>query len=394
MPPNVLPGLWSGWLEQDLADTRGAHLHRSRLIVRAIDATHVEIAGRRFVNFSSNNYLGLTHDPHVIAAAAQCIARDGMGSGAAPLISGYTPVHASLEKKLAQWKGVESAVLLPSGYQANLAAVQAIAAVARDRGGVRFLLDKLCHASLIDAVRAAGSSFRIFPHHHLGKLRRLLLEADAGQVQVVVTESIFSMDGDAADMAGLAELRRELAFVWLLDEAHATGVYGPQGNGMAAEAGVSGLVDIQIVTLSKALGSIGGAICASTAFCDAVVNHGRAFIFSTSLPAAAAAAAEAAIEVIIREPQRRQHLRDMATHVRKELGMNGDSPIVPIILRSEAAALDGAAALREQGMLAVAVRPPTVPRGSSRLRVTLSSEHREEEISALIAALKKLLQAK
>jgi len=392
MPRHVLPGLWSSLLEQDLADTRGAHLNRSRLIVRAIDATHVEIAGKRFVNFSSNNYLGLTHHPDVIAAAAQCIARDGMGSGAAPLISGCTPVHASLEKKLARWKGVESAVLLSSGYQANLAAVQSIAAVARDRGGVRFLLDKLCHASLIDAVRAAGSSFRIFPHNHLGKLRRLLVEADAGQVQVVVTESIFSMDGDAADMAGIAKLRREFTFVWFLDEAHASGVYGPHGNGLAAEMGISDLVDIQIVTLSKALGSIGGAICARAAFCDAVVNHGRAFIFSTSLPAAAAAAAEAAIEVVIREPQRRQRLRDMAARVRKELAMTGDSPVIPIILGNETAALDGAAALRGQGMLAIAVRPPTVPRGSSRLRVTLSSEHRDEEISGLIAALKQLCQ--
>jgi 8-amino-7-oxononanoate synthase len=388
--PNVKACGWSKLLENDLADLHAAHLHRQRPVVRAIDAAHVEIAGRRYVNFCSNNYLGLTHHPDVVAAAASCIAHSGFGSGAAPLISGYAPQHASLEKALAQWKGTESAVLLPSGYQANLAAVQAIAAVVQDRGGVRFLLDKLSHASLIDAIRASGSAVRIFPHNHLGKLRRLLLEAEAGQLQVVVTESIFSMDGDAADMAGIAELRKQFEFVWLLDEAHATGVWGPQGNGMASEMGLCELVDIQIVTLSKALGSIGGAICGSKAFCEAVVNHGRAFIFSTSPPAAAAAAAEAAIGVMIQEPHRRRRLKDLARRVRAALQMAGDSPIIPIILGSESAALEAAAALRDQGMLVVAVRPPTVPRGSSRLRVTLCCDHADGEVDDLIIALKKL----
>jgi 8-amino-7-oxononanoate synthase len=383
---------WQRLLAADLADVHSLHLYRSRQIVRPIDAVHVEIAGRRFINFASNNYLGLTHHPDVVAASARAAQSDGAGSGAAALISGYTPTHASAEQRLARWKGTESSVLLPSGYQANHAAVQTIAAVARDRGGVRFLLDKLCHASLIDAVRATGAPFRIYPHNHLGKLCRLLEAGEPGQVQAVVTESIFSMDGDAADLAGLAQLREEHEFVWLLDEAHATGVYGPDGAGLASEKGVSERVDITVVTLSKALGGVGGAVCASMQLCEALINHGRAFIFSTNVSPSSAAAAGAAIDVIQREPERFIRLRLLAGHVRERLGMAGDSPIIPIILQTETAVLAAASGLRDRGMLVGAVRPPTVPRGSSRLRITLCCEHTDAEVNQLITALRELIR--
>src|SRR4051812_6167694 len=220
----------------------------------------------------------------------------GAGAGAAPLISGYTDLHASAERALARWKGTESAVLLPSGYQANLAAVQALAAIGERSGRpVHFLLDKLVHASLIDAVRETRAEFRIVQHQGVEKIERLLLEGAGERTQVVVTESIFSMDGDAADLSGLAALKAKCPFVLLLDEAHGTGVYGPSGAGLAAERGLGDAVDVTIVTLSKAMGSGGGAVCASSAFCEAVVNFGRAYIFSTPLPPAPAAAAGAAI---------------------------------------------------------------------------------------------------
>jgi 8-amino-7-oxononanoate synthase len=383
---------WERLLASDLADVRSANLYRSRQIVRPIDAVHVEIGGRRFVNFASNNYLGLTHHPHVIAASTRAAENDGTGSGAAALISGYTSAHASAEARLAHWKGTAASVLLSSGYQANHAAVQTIATVARSGGGARFLIDKLCHASLIDAVRASGAPFRVFPHNHLGKVRRLLETGDSGQVQVVVTESIFSMDGDAADLSGIAQLRGSHQFVWLLDEAHATGIYGPSGSGLAAEAGVTELVDVLVVTLSKALGGIGGAVCSSENFCETLVNHGRAFIFSTNLPPAAAATAEAAIEVILREPQRSVRVRALAGRVRGYLGMSGDSPIIPIILGTEASTLDAASRLRDQGMLVGAVRPPTVPRGSSRLRITLSCAHSDAEVDEMVHAVREVLQ--
>lgn len=390
----VEPG-WQEAIESALAARHEANEHRRRQVVRALDATHVEIDGKRYVNFASNNYLGLTHHPRIVEAFQSTVEQFGVGSGAAALVSGYSPVHASTERAIAAWKGTEAAVLLNSGYAANVAAVQTLASIAGERG-VRFLLDKLCHASLIDAVRGSGANFRIFPHNQLSKLRRLLEESDPHQLQVVVTESIFSMDGDAADLAGIARIKQDHRFFLLLDEAHGSGVYGPNGAGYAAEQGLQPIVDLTVVTLSKAIGVVGGAICASRAFCDAVVNFGRAYIYSTNMPAAAAAAVGAALRVLRDEPQRQQRLRDLSREVRLRLMEMqfklppGDSPIIPVILGGETESLAVAQRLRDAGLLVVAIRPPTVPRGGSRLRITLSCEHTREELEWLLSELKQL----
>lgn len=384
-------------LQAALEKRKQAHQFRQRRAVEPLNATHVRIGGRTYVNFASNNYLGLTHHPRLIEASAAVTARDGTGAGAAALITGYTQEHAAAETAIAAWKGTERAILLPSGYQANHAAVQAVAAVAEASGrGVRFLLDKLAHASLIDAVRATGEPFRVFPHNHMAKLERLLAEADESEMQVVVTESIFSMDGDAADLAGLADLKRRHPFVLILDEAHASGVYGPNGAGLSTEAGESSLADLSTVTLSKGLGSLGGAVCASAAWGDAVMNFGRAAIYTTNVPASLAAIARAAIKVLRDEPQHQSRVRELARRVRagvKQLGIalpEGDSPILPLVLGEESLAVAAAESLRESGLLAVAVRPPTVPPNTSRLRVTLSSAHTDAEIAQLLTALAKL----
>ena len=256
--------------------------------------------------------------------------------------------------------------MLPSGYQANHAVVQTLAAIAHREGGVRFLIDKLAHASLVDAIRAADAPFRVFPHNHLSKLSRLLEDADPHQVQIVLTESIFSMDGDAADLAGLIELKRRRPFVLVLDEAHASGVYGLNGNGYAAEQGFQQNVDISVVTLSKALGCAGGAICATSQFCQALINFGRAYIYSTNMPPMLAAAAHAAITICRDEPQRRLRVRDLSIRVRLELINHrieipaGDSPVVPVILGDEETTLNASNKLAANGLLCVAVRPPTV----------------------------------
>jgi 8-amino-7-oxononanoate synthase len=385
-------GQWLNDLfEQELAHRSAEHQLRTRIPITPIDATHLEIDGRRYVNFASNDYLGLTHHPSVIRAGQEALAKYGAGSGASALVSGYTQAHWSAEEAIARWKGTEAAVLLPSGYQSAHAIVQTL-----NLPGVRFLLDKLCHASLVDAVRGGGAEFRIYPHNHLEKLERLLADAPAAQRQVVITESIFSMDGDAADLEGIAALKRKYDFVLVLDEAHGSGVYGRDGAGYAAERGFANIVDVSLVTLSKAAGVAGGAICASKAFCDGVVNWGRAYIYSTAIPPSAASAIEAAITVMKAEPQRRQRVRELARRVRDELksgGLqisDGDSPIIPIILGSEKRALDAANSLREKGILAIAIRPPTVARETSRLRITLSCEHADEEIQMLLEALKKI----
>lgn len=391
--PNPLDPLITAALDQRRAD----RLFRSRRIIEASDAVHVTVDRRRLVNFASNNYLGLTHHPSMRSALDAAA-----GAGAAGLISGYTPDHARAEADLASWKHTEAAVILPSGYQANLSAVQTLHALAEASGRhIRFIVDRLAHASLIDAIRqiegvVGKPVMRVFPHNDTAKVERLLSDAPADTLQIVVTESIFSMDGDAADLTSLAALKARFDFVLLVDEAHAAGVYGPDGSGLVARLGVRDRVDITIATLSKALGVSGGAVCSSRAFADALLNFGRAYIYSTSVSPIVAQLASRAIDICRREPDRRQRVMSLASRVRSRLRdaniplLPGDSPIVPILLNDESAAIETSKRLEEQGLLVLPVRPPTVPRGTSRLRVTLSCEHSDDEITELIDALTRI----
>lgn len=382
-----------------LSQRRSRAQLRQRHVVRPEAGQAIHIDSAACINFASNDYLGLARDPDLQRRAAAAMADLGTGSGAAGLVTGFTPSHERCETRIAEWKNVEASVLLPSGYQANVAAVQTLAAIGQAYPqGVRFLMDKLSHASLIDAVRSTQSEMRVFPHNNLAKLRRLLEDVDpATQLQVVLTESIFSMDGDSADLSGLAELKQAFPFVLLLDEAHGSGVYGPDGAGLASELGLREIVDISVVTLSKAVGCAGGAICSSTLFRDAVLNFGRAYIYSTSVPPGVCESIVQAIDLMRAEPQRQSRVRELARRVRAELtqaGLNllpGDSPIIPIVLGSESAAITAAESLKQRGILVVAVRPPTVAPGASRLRVTLSSDHTDEQISLLLEALRSLI---
>ena len=377
-----------------LHERRSAGLLRRRIAWRPTGPVTVERGGREYVNFASNNYLGFTHHPRLVAALR---AAAHVGSGAAGLISGHTDAHARAEVVIAAWKNHESAILLPSGYQANLAVVQTLAAVYAESGGVRFLVDKLAHASLIDAVRTAGLAYRVFPHNGLPKLARLLADAPAGQTQVVLTESIFSMDGDAADLAGLAELRRTHPFVLVLDEAHGSGVYGLHGAGLADELGLRSAVDVTVVTLSKALGLAGAAVCGPAAFIGAMENFGRAYIYSTSVAPLTADLAAEAVAVCRDEPQHQHRVRSLAKRVRDVLQARGltvpagDAPIIPILLGDPAATVAAADHLREAGLLVVAVRPPTVPPGTSRLRVTVSAAHSDRQVERLLQTLAQTL---
>ena len=401
MRPDDRPADLEHLIQQDLARLSADHRLRIRRVVTPVTSTRVRIEGHagEFLNFASNNYLGLSHHPRVIEAAKSAIETYGAGSGAAGLITGHSELHRKAEQTLATWKGTQDAVLLPSGYQANHAAIGTLAAMGQQGGGVRFLVDKLVHASLIDAVRAVEpASMRVFPHNGLAKLKRLLADAPAGQLQVVVTESIFSMDGDAADLEGIVALKRERPFVLLLDEAHASGVYGQHGAGYASERGLAQHVDISVVTLSKALGGAGGAVCASANFCQALINRGRAYMYSTSVPPTVCGACIASIEVMTNEPHRQTRLRELARHVRDHVASMdfqippGDSPIIPVIIGEESSALRASEELLKRGLLIPAVRPPTVPKGSSRLRVTLSSDHTDQEIERLLSGLEAVVQ--
>ena len=399
------------WLEcicvGALAGRRASDLLRRRQTTVAADAVHIERGGRPLINFASNDYLGLTHHPKILRAMHEAIERSGGGAGASALISGYGRAQEEAEAEIAAWKGTEGAVLLPSGYQAAHAAVQTLAQLGGEAGagGVRFLMDRLVHASLIDGVRGTGAEMRVFPHNHLGKLERLLSSAPPNQLQVVVTESVFSMDGDAADLQGLAELKRRHRFVLLLDEAHGSGVYGPGGAGYAAECGQNDVADVSIATLSKALGVMGGAVCGSKAMCETVVNFGRSYIYSTAISPVLAGGICAAIGVLRAEPRRQERVRRLARRVREALALPcrevtkqsaasepgyasvGDCPIIPLVLGEAERAQAAQKAIEERGYLVVAVRPPTVPPGTSRLRITVSCEHTDEEVEGLIEAV-------
>lgn len=367
---------------------------RSLPIVEPIDSVNLKIDGRTFVNFSGNDYLGLSRHPRMLAAIAKISATGAAASG---LITGHTQLHQHAESAIAAWKQYESALLFPSGYQANVAAIQTLAALgSTQRGGVRFIVDKLAHASLIDALKISETPFRVMPHNNLAKLARLLEEADPSELQVVVTESIFSMDGDAADLRGLAELKRNRPFVLVVDEAHGSGVYGENGSGFAAEIGLREIVDISIVTLSKAIGCSGGAICSPHAFREAIVNFGRAYIYTTNVAPFVAAGAIEAIRIMHDEPHRQSRVRKLAKFVRDDFQksglqiLSGDSPIIPVLFGHEDRAIEAAKKLHEEGLWVMPIRPPTVPAGGSRLRITISSEHTDEQVQRLIQVTKQV----
>lgn len=352
-----------------------------RLGVRDADGRRLEL-----VNFCSNNYLNLAADPRVTAAAAKAIERWGFGSGASRLISGTTSLHRQAEAALAEFLGTDDAILLSTGYMTNLAAVTGLAGA-----GDTVILDKLCHASLIDAARQSGARVRVYPHGDVDRLDALLAKA-TGRC-VVLTDSLFSMDGDFAPLAAIVALKDRRRFTLIVDEAHAVGVFGPTGRGVGELLGVADAIDVTVGTCSKALGGAGGFVAGDRVLIDALRNTARPFIYSTAPPAAAAAAVVAALKIVRGEPQRRMRLVELAASLRERLADAGwdirpsESHIIPIAWGEADRAVAAQRLLIAQGLLAVAIRPPTVPRGASRLRVSLMCDHSADDLAALAEAL-------
>ncbi|MCL2330009.1 MAG: 8-amino-7-oxononanoate synthase [Phycisphaerae bacterium] len=360
--------------------------------LRRIDSpqdVHVVRDGRRLCCFASNNYLGLANHPQVVAAARDAIEQWGWGSAASRLITGHMAPHEQLEARLAAFKGTQAALVCSTGYQANLVAIRGIAGV----GDVVYI-DKLNHASIIDSVRGSGAVMRVFPHRDYAKLERLLDRSAPFKRRTIVTDSLFSMDGDFADLPRLVELKRRYDAILCIDEAHATGVFGEQGRGIAEMMGVEGDIDVIVGTLSKALGGIGGFVAGSASLIEWLINTAGAFIYTTALPPAACGAAMAALNLVEREPQRRLELLDLAAYLRHELcdvrGFNigsSTSQIVPVIVGDSARAVALADALAAEDLLVLPIRPPTVPRGSARLRISLSYGHTRTDVDRLLAIL-------
>ena len=386
------------FFEEQLEALRVRSLDRHLREICSAQGAEIETGGRRLVNFSSNNYLGLANDPRLREAAIAAISEFGVGGGASRLISGTQSPHLRLEGALAKWKGTEAALCFSSGYAAALGTIPALVS----KGDV-ILLDKLCHASLIDGAKLSGAILRVFPHNHLGKLESHLQWSQrehAGKRILIVTESVFSMDGDHASLRELIELKKRFGALLLLDEAHAVGVIGPNGRGLAAAENLNEDVDVQMGTLSKALGTSGGYICSSRNLIDWLINRARSFIYSTAPPPGIAAAALAAVDFLSSsEGEERRLLLLQKIRLMHELlpvselnrkSNAASSAILPWVVGDEKAALDLASALQSEGFLVPAIRYPTVAKGAARLRITVTASHEEDQIRALCKAIKRL----
>ena len=384
--------------QEQLEALRARSLERKLREISSAQGPEVQIAGRRLINFSSNDYLGLASDLRLREAAIGTIKEFGVGAGASRLVSGTQSPHLRLETALAKWKETEAALSFSSGYAAALGTVPAL--VSKDDV---ILLDKLCHASLIDGAKLSGAILRIFPHNHLGKLEDHLEWAQrehAGKRILILTESVFSMDGDRAPLRELIELKKRFGALLMLDEAHAVGVIGPNGRGLAAAQNLSDDVDVQMGTLSKALGASGGYICGSRSLIEWLINRARSFIYSTAPPPAIVAAALAAVNFLgSSEGEERRRLLWERIGLMKDLLPRNElnekasvvnSAIFPWIVGDEQAAIDLAASLQSEGFLVPAIRYPTVAKGSARLRITVTALHAENQIRSLCKAIRKM----
>ena len=379
------------WIPAELAALEAKGLRRSLEPLQSGQGPVVQVAGRSLVNLCSNDYLGLASDPRLRRAAAEAAEREGAGAGAARLVAGDLPVHGRLESRLAELKGREAALLFSSGYHANAGVVAALVG----RGDAVFS-DEWNHASIIDGCLLSRAEVERYWHGDVEELGKLLARSRARR-KLVVTDAVFGMDGDAAPLADIVPLCERYGAMLYLDEAHSTGVLGKTGAGLAEAEGLTDRVDVLMGTLGKALGSFGAFVAGSRPLRDWLTSRCRTFVFTTALPPAACGAALAALDVLRAEPERRTRLERLGQRMKDGLEWLGFSmgkvvaPIFPAILGEEGKALEAAGRLRERGFFVRAIRPPTVPRGTSRLRVSVTAGHTSEQVDGFLFALREVL---
>lgn len=356
-------------------------------------SVRIAAEGRELINFSSNDYLGLANDPRSSEAAIREIEASGWGSAASPLVSGWRPAHESLANELARFERTEAVALFSSGFAANIGAIVALVAV-----DDAVYLDRLNHASLVAGAKLSGARLRVYRHRDANRLADLLhRERHKYRRALIATDGVFSMDGDLAPIADLVDLAERFDAMLLVDEAHGTGVFGANGRGACSELFAEERVPIRVGTLSKALGSIGGFVAGSKRLIEHLIETAPSLIYSTALPAAAAAAARENLRILQAEPWRQKRVRELGNQLRAALArtvvLEPDSigPIVPVPIGDSRRALSIAERLRSRNLFVSAIRPPTVPPGTDRLRVSLSAIHSDEDVSLLIDALVEIL---
>lgn len=393
---NILPvpEVHHPMFEQHLQKLEDHHLLRRLRTMTSATGPTVVLEGREVLLLSSNNYLGLATHPAVVEAAIAATRQFGAGAGAARLVCGSLTPHHALETALAKFKGTEAALTFAAGYLANIGVIPTL--IGKD--GL-ILADRLCHASLIDGCRLSGATFRVYHHCDMHHLEQLLARRPAGKPTLIVTDGLFSMDGDIAPMQHIVELAERYDAMIYVDDAHGTGILGHTGRGTLEHCGVESRVPFHMGTLSKALGSSGGYVTGSAPFIAYLVNTCRSFTYTTAPTPGSAAAATAALEVIEQEPERRVRLWDNQARLAQGLLRIGfqlaasESPILPIIVGDSDRAMTMARSLLEHGLYAPAIRPPTVPPATSRIRLTITADHTIEQIDRALAILEQAGQA-
>ncbi|MBI2488006.1 MAG: 8-amino-7-oxononanoate synthase [Deltaproteobacteria bacterium] len=377
------------WIENELKQIRDKKLFRVFTELQSGQLPEIIVDGKTYILLGSNNYLGLTTDPKVTEAASKALEKYGTGSGGSRLVSGSSDLHRELEERIALFKKTEAAILFSSGYLANIGTISALVGP-----GDIVYSDELNHASIIDGCRLSRAETRIYKHCDVEHLKHLLSSDNFRGKKLIVTDTVFSMDGDLAPISKIVELAEHYGCMLMIDEAHATGVLGKRGSGATEYFGVEDRVPIVMGTLSKAIGSLGGYVGGSRKLIDFLRNRARSYIFDTSLPASSLAASIAAIDIIEFEPERREHLWGLIKKFKsglEDIGLEvlpSNSAVIPVLIGEVQPTLDFARMLRENGVFTPAVRPPSVPPGKCRIRATLMATHKEEHIEQALRAFK------
>ena len=363
-------------------------LKRELRSLETAQCARVKVNGRELLNFCSNNYLGLADDERLKAAAIKAVKEEGFGAGASRLVCGNMRSHRLLEKRLAQLKGAEDCLLFSTGYMANVGIISSLFGPSD-----MIFCDRLNHASIIDGILLSQAKFKRYGHADMKDLEELLKSSTGPKRRVIITDSVFSMDGDLAPLDEIARLARRHECMVMIDEAHAFGVMGETGKGLAEHFGVESQIDIQMGTLSKAAGAFGAYCCGSEKLISFLINKARSFIYTTAMPPANAAAALCAVEIIASEPELRSRLWMHTNFLRQALSragfdtMRSETPIIPILVKDPIKTMLFSQRLLEEGVLISAIRPPTVPANTSRLRIAVTAKHAQKDLEFLLAKM-------